>query len=286
MFLRSAIVGLILFFSLTNIKSQTQNSLLWEISGNGLSQPSYIYGTIHQIAKSDFVVRKEIDSVFDLCKQVAFEIKLDDTTLLSTYRNWIYLPEGKTLRDYCTEEEYLILNNYLSDHGQIDIELIKYQKPFVLAQMQTSDYITGETASYELYFFDRLTQNNIPLFGLETMQEELDVFDSMPYDHQIDMVLGAIDSTRNMQVLWSDLITAYKKEDLDALYGILLVASPELMEYENLFISGRNANWIPEMENLIRENTTFIAVGAAHLPGSKGIVHLLENKGYILKPIY
>ncbi len=286
MFLRSAIVGLILFFSLTNMKSQTQNSLLWEISGNGLSQPSYIYGTIHQIAKSDFVVRKEIDSVFDLCKQVAFEIKLDDTTLLSTYRNWIYLPEGKTLRDYCTEEEYSILKNYLSDHGQTDIESIKYQKPFVLAQMQTSDYVTGETASYELYFFDRLTQNNIPLFGLETMQNELDVFDSMPYDHQIDMVLGAIDSTRNMQVLWTDLITAYKKEDLDALYGILLVASPELMAYENLFISGRNANWIPVVENLIMENTTFIAVGAAHLPGAKGILQLLENKGYSLKPIY
>jgi len=286
LFLRSAIVGLILFFSLTNMKSQTQNSLLWEISGNGLSQPSYIYGTIHQIAKSDFVVRKEIDSVFDLCKQVAFEIKLDDTTLLSTYRNWIYLPEGKTLRDYCTEEEYSILKNYLSDHGQTDIESIKYQKPFVLAQMQTSDYVTGETASYELYFFDRLTQNNIPLFGLETMQNELDVFDSMPYDHQIDMVLGAIDSTRNMQVLWTDLITAYKKEDLDALYGILLVASPELMAYENLFISGRNANWIPVVENLIMENTTFIAVGAAHLPGAKGILQLLENKGYSLKPIY
>jgi len=268
------------------MKSQTQNSLLWEISGNGLSQPSYIYGTIHQIAKSDFVVRKEIDSVFDLCKQVAFEIKLDDTTLLSTYRNWIYLPEGKTLRDYCTEEEYSILKNYLSDHGQTDIESIKYQKPFVLAQMQTSDYVTGETASYELYFFDRLTQNNIPLFGLETMQNELDVFDSMPYDHQIDMVLGAIDSTRNMQVLWTDLITAYKKEDLDALYGILLVASPELMAYENLFISGRNANWIPVVENLIMENTTFIAVGAAHLPGAKGILQLLENKGYSLKPIY
>lgn len=283
--LRSLLIGLFLLFSGSAIKAQTSNSLLWEISGNGLSKPSYLYGTIHLIAQDDFFVRKEIDSVFNLCEQLAFEIKLDDPAILKTYEDWSYFPQGKSLRDYCTEGEYQILEKYLMDSLQIDIKTIANQKPFVLTQLQISDYISGEPASYEIYFFNKKQKKNIPIFGLETLQDELNLLDSIPNDEQIDMVINNIKSTIQNQASWATLIEAYKKEDIETLYKISLDVTPELVKYENLFLADRNIKWIPVIDTLINEGSTFIAVGAAHLGGEKGVIQLLKNQGYLLKKL-
>lgn len=282
---RSSLIGVFLFFSGFVVKAQTSNSLLWEISGNGLSKPSYLYGTIHLIAQDDFFVRKEIDSVFNLCEQLAFEIKLDDPAILQLYQDWILLPSGKTLKDFCTEEEYQILKQYLLDSAKTDIETIMDQKPFMLTQLQISDYITGQPASFEIYFFQESIKKNVPVFGLENLQDELDLLDVIPYEEQIDMVINNIKSSSQNQKTWDELIAAYKEEDIDKLYEISLDVTPELIKYENLFLDNRNIKWIPVIDTLIKERSTFIAVGAAHLSGENGVIKLLKNQGYILKKL-
>ncbi len=282
---RSSLIGVFLFFSGFVVKAQTSNSLLWEISGNGLSKPSYLYGTIHLIAQDDFFVRKEIDSVFNLCEQLAFEIKLDDPAILQLYQDWILLPSGKTLKDFCTEEEYQILKQYLLDSAKTDIETIMDQKPFMLTQLQISDYITGQPASFEIYFFQESIKKNVPVFGLENLQDELDLLDVIPYEEQIDMVINNIKSSSQNQKTWDELIAAYKEEDIDKLYEISLDVTPELIKYENLFLDNRNIKWIPVIDTLIKERSTFIAVGAAHLSGENGVIQLLKNQGYILKKL-
>lgn len=282
---RSLLIGVFLFFSGFVVKAQTSNSLLWEISGNGLSKPSYLYGTIHLIAQDDFFVRKEIDSVFNLCEQLAFEIKLDDPAILQLYQDWILLPSGKTLKDFCTEEEYQILKQYLLDSAKTDIETIMDQKPFMLTQLQISDYITGQPASFEIYFFQESIKKNVPVFGLENLQDELDLLDVIPYEEQIDMVINNIKSSSQNQKTWDELIAAYKEEDIDKLYEISLDVTPELIKYENLFLDNRNIKWIPVIDTLIKERSTFIAVGAAHLSGENGVIQLLKNQGYILKKL-
>lgn len=282
---RSLIIGLFWLLNGSVARTQTSNSLLWEISGNGLSKPSYLYGTIHLIEQDDFFVRKEIDSVFNLCEQLAFEIKLDDPVILKTYQDWMHLPSGTTLKDFCTEEEYQVLKQYLMDSAKTDIETILDQKPFLLTQLQISDYITGEPASYEIYFYNESLTNNVPIFGLENLQDELALLDQIPYNEQVDMVINNIKSSVQNQKAWAELISAYKAEDIGKLYEISLEVTPELIKYENLFLDNRNIKWIPVIDNLIQQRSTFIAVGAAHLAGEKGVIQLLKNQGYELKKL-
>ncbi len=282
--IKSAILVFISLFTITPITAQNANSLLWEISGNGLEKPSYIYGTIHLIAQSDFVVRKEIDSVFNASDQVAFEMKLDDPTMLTTLQNWMYLPDGKTIADYCTHDEYLMLKNYLYDSLQTDITSIQTQKPFAISQMLLMGSIKEEIASYELYFMQKSILQYKPLNGLENLQDELDIFDSIPYDKQIDMLIETINE-ENDGVVWEDLIQAYKDENLDSLLTYFYKSSPEFLLYEDLFLTNRNKKWINEIENLMSDKSTFIAIGAAHLLGKNGVLKLLEEKGYTIKPL-
>lgn len=282
--IKSTIIGLISLLSVSEITAQNANSLLWEISGNGLEKPSYIYGTIHLIAQSDFVVRPEIDSVFNASQQVVFEMKLDDPTMLATFQKWMYLPEGKTLQDYCSQKEYSILKNYLSDSLQTDIATMITQKPFAISQLLVTGSIKEETASYELYFMQKTLEQGKTLSGLENLQDELEIFDSIPYDAQIDMLIQTI-TDENMEIVWSDLVRAYKAENLDSLQTYFYKSSPEFLFYEDLFLTNRNQKWIAEIEKLISKKTTFIAIGAAHLPGENGVLKLLEKKGYTINAL-
>lgn len=283
--LRSLTILLSLIGILTIKNAGAQNSLLWEISGNGLEKPSYIFGTIHLIAQNDFVVRKEIDSVFDLSEQVAFEIKLDDPSLLTTFQEWIYLPSGTTIKDFCTEEEYQKLKKYFLDSLKTDIETLKDQKPFVLTQLQIADYATGESASFEIYFFNKCISTYVPIYGLEMLQDQLNIFDSIPYEEQMDMVINSANNTSYYQASWSSLIKAYKEEDINKLNQISMEVSPELIKYDDIFLDERNAKWVPVIESLVMTKSTFIAVGAAHLGGETGVLQLLKNRGYTLKQL-
>ncbi len=278
-------ITLLLLQSLQGIAQQKSSSLLWEISGNGLSQSSYLFGTIHLIDKKDFTIRKEIDSIFELTNQIAFEIKMDDPDALAKIQDWFPLPEGKSLQDYCTPAEYEKITKYLTDSLETDINQYKNLKPFGVAQLQVMGYADGEVASYEGYFMTQALLLQKPIKGLESIDDQLKLFDVIPYEEQIDWMIQGIDSTAEYNNIWSKLIIAYKNEDLPALWQLFKESSPELVKYQDMLISGRNIKWIPVIEEMIKSSSTFIAVGAGHLPGENGLLDLLRNHGYSLRPL-
>ena len=47
----------------------------------------------------------------------------------------------------------------------------------------------------------------------------------------------------------------------------------------------RNENWMVKMPDMMKDKSTFFAVGAAHLLGEQGMINLLRKKGYVVKPI-
>lgn len=261
------------------------NSLLWKISGNGLTTPSYIFGTIHMIAQKDFVVQPEVDFVFNLAGKACFELKMDDISMLATYNKWLTLPDGKTLKDYCTETEFIQLKQYLQDSLQTDIQTIINQKPFVIYQMQSTNFIKDEMASFELYFVQNCIQKGKPIGGLEKLETQLAVFDEIPYEEQIDWVVESINQSDSSYRYYDTLIHYYLKADLLNLSRYIKESDEEFKKYGPLMLDNRNINWIPVIEEQIKLQSTFIAVGAGHLVGEKGILQLLHNQGYVISPI-
>lgn len=260
-------------------------SLLWEISGNGLSAPSYLYGTMHLIDKKDFYVRPFIDSMLIQSEQVAFEIKLDDMAALMKMQALMILPEGKTLESMMPAEDYEKLKKYLSDSLNTNIDLIKDQKPLYIMQLLAEKMIKGETESFEIHFFMLCMQHQKPISGLETVEEQMGIFDAIPYDEQMKWLMMEVNDPGLYDSVFTDMVQAYKKEDIEQLAALMKESSPELMLYEDIFLTNRNKNWIPKIEELIKTKTTFIAVGAGHLPGENGVIELLRKKGYTVKPV-
>lgn len=281
-----------LFFSVWLLISGTvsaQNeahSLLWKISGNGLAQPSYVYGTIHMIDKKDFSVRSAIDSVFDLSQVTAFELTMDDYSIYTKMQSWVNLPEGQSLQDFCTPEEYALLGKYVADSLHGDIALFSKMKPFALYQLMASGAIKGEMQSFEGYFLSKSMASQKPIEGLEPVEAELKIFDSISYKEQMGWLLQAVNEAGKEAATWDDLVKAYQTENLPELARLVNETAPEITAHIDLFIYDRNKNWIPEIENLIKDQSVFIAVGAGHLPGENGLLQLLRKAGYTIEPLF
>jgi uncharacterized protein len=268
-----------------NAGEKKTTSLLWEISGNGLSKPSYLYGTIHLIDKKDFYVRPLIDSMLVNAGQVVFEIKLDDMAALMSIQSMMNLPEGKTIKGMMNATDYAALKKYFSDSLHTDIETMNDQKPFALIQKVTESYIKGDQESFELHFLMECMNHQKTILGLETVADQMAVFDTIPYEEQIGWLVEWADSSSKYDDIFDRLITFYKEENLDSIAKCMNESSPELMKYADEFIYDRNRKWIPEIKEMIKDKTTFIAVGAGHLPGENGVIALLRKEGYTVKPI-
>lgn len=266
-----------------------ENSLLWEISGKGLEQPSYLFGTIHLIGKEDFILTDSTIAAFDRCTKVAFEIDLEEMTNISVMLPLLmkaFMRNGTTLRDLLSKEDYELVKKQFSDMG-LPIFLLERVKPMFLSAMvgqQGGGTATGEMKSYEMELLDMARKAGKPVTGLETAAYQMSMFDSIPYQAQAEMLVQSLKTAPTDSPEIDQLVELYKKQDL---YGLqeMLEGESGMGEYTSLLLDTRNANWIPVMAEMMVSQPVFFAVGAGHLAGARGVIALLRAEGYSLRAV-
>lgn len=158
-------------------------------------------------------------------------------------------------------------------------------KPFVFIQLVTQMQFMGKTESYELKFTELAKEYNLEIKGLETVEEQMALFDNLSSDDQNQMVMGSIrnfdDDLKEIDVMQD----VYRTQDIDSLYQLIHTDTGVIGEQEAEFLGDRNKKWIPQIERMIKQQSTIIAVGAGHLGGPDGVIRLLEKRGYKLTPV-
>ena len=264
---------------------QNSNSLLWRISGNKLSKPSYLFGTMHLICPADYVWTKNMEKCLNESDKVCFEMDMDDPSVLSEIATGLIDNSGKKLEDYFTKEQFLIVKKYVKDSLGMDIELLQQMKPVVLqTMMSVSGVSCSDAISYEDSLMKVAHRSNKEILGLEVPKEQIAVLESIPTDTVINDLMNMISHNGHADDSdYNKLISAYKAQDVPALYS-LITASKELGDM-GIFLDTRNQNWIPRMAAKMGKTTVFFAVGAGHLGGEKGVIALLKKKGYTVTPV-
>jgi hypothetical protein len=125
------------------------------------------------------------------------------------------------------------------------------------------------------------------ILGLETVLDQISVFDSMSYKDQIADIITMIDEKDMTNKVFKDMVAIYISGDISKIYDFTLkeAAKTNTMDDQELLVK-RNKNWIPRIGELAKEQPTFFAVGAAHLGGTTGVINLLRAAGYTLTPIF
>jgi uncharacterized protein YbaP (TraB family) len=195
------------------------------------------------------------------------------------------LPQGKTLKTYLNDEDYKLLNDFFTTKNGTGIAMFDGMKPLVLVSMVDMALLSCPIQSYEIIFTKMAVESKKEIRGLETISFQMAIFDTIPYEKQLQQLVDMVRKKDLALKEFNDMVTLYKNQDIDGLLKLTRESQWNFNEYEDIFINNRNANWIPIIANAAKEKSTFIAVGAGHLGGDKGVLQLLRNNGYTVKPL-
>ena len=262
------------------------NSLLWEISGKGLKQPSYLFGTFHMMCKEDIQFSNNLLSAIQASKEVYFEMDLDDASNTLGAMFFMNMKDGKTLRDFFTVEEFLKLDTYFRDSLRTSLKTFQKMKPsfleaFLYPKMMPCKNMSG----VEQELLKIAANDKKEIKGFETIAFQASVFDSIPYDVQAKSLLKTIDSIDAYKVQFDKMVKVYKTQQIDQLEAMFTDETFGIKDGLDVLLDKRNLNWVEQLKTILPNNNIFMAVGAGHLVGKKGLIELLRKEGYQLRPI-
>ena len=270
----------------TNAFCQTDNALLYQVSGKNLTAPSYLYGTFHLVCPTDLSVTDAMKKAVTDTKQLYLEIDMDDPALQSTMMKSMMFTDGKTVKDYMSAEESTLLDTYLQKTPGMSLAALAAVKPFGLYSFMIIRALGCQPASYDLTLMQLATKDKKEVLGLERVEDQMAIFDKIPMDKQVKMLVDMARKPDEAKLDLAKLIAAYKAQDLTAMMKQIKESKYDgLEDFEADLLDKRNQNWIPVIEKAAATTPTFFAFGAGHLAGDKGVVALLRKQGYTVKAV-
>lgn len=274
----------ILFYSLLSAQS---DGLLWKISGNGLSRPSYIFGTIHAYCDKDKIFTEDFLNKFKSVDVVAMELNLND------FSTFVYLmkssmQESKTLvSSYLTLKEQHLLDSVCRKLLGDSLKNLDKRTPMsLLGKMYLSDSVIGcSPIPLDFIVAELAKRNNKESFGLESPEFQDSLLNSIPDSIQVKWLLEFAMDVEKAKSDFREMLKAYDSQESKLIYDISFKTSPEMFYLKDILLDSRNRNWVNYLQKNMYSKSFFVAVGAAHLAGDFGMIELLKKSGFQLEPI-
>lgn len=268
----------------TTIKAQTaspklENSLLWEVSGNGLSKPSYLYGTIHMICSSDYFLTDKTKKALETSEKLVLEVNFSDPKEMSEMQQ---LAMGKEpLSKKLNPEQLAKLNEILKKTTGMTVQQVdSFSLLTVMSLISMKSFGCTDLKFYEMEFIGQAKNRNVEIGGLETVKEQFGILENA-YSNE-EMIAMLEESTPEES---AKLVSTYKQENIDLLYDFTTDKKFTSEKTKKIILDERNLNWVKNMPGLMKKQSIFFAVGSGHLAGEFGVINLLRKAGYNVKPI-
>ncbi|MDC7997878.1 TraB/GumN family protein [Gilvibacter sediminis] len=261
-----------------------ENSNLWEISGNGLEEPSYLLGTIH--IGCNLQLPEVVYNTMDKADLLVLEADMDDPAYNQIDPASLMMADNQSLSDFFSEEEEAKVKNFINGFEGLNYERLKHVKPYYTQFALITALLSCDIEGVEVKLMNHLNGSK-EIEGLETFDFQNDLFDEIPYKDQARCLLvmaerGEASSREDFYTM----VDLYNKQDVQGMYEYTS-SDPAIfpLDFLPLILDNRNADWIPKIDKLSKDQSVFYAVGAGHLGGEKGVINLLREAGYTLTPI-
>jgi len=278
---------LLLLFLLLQGKAQ-YSSIFWKISGNGLEHPSYLFGTMHTGDARVFDNVKRAMPYLTDAKAFVMELdpdKLFDVGLLGK----IMMGKDYSLRKMITAGDYSFLDSVVTQQIGMPLTMMDNVQPvFVMTILESmemglnSDTTNGTREIMDLYFYNEAKDEKKKIIGIETVEEQLGALNTLSYEEQATMLSDDIKSLKTKGNDGRDVLKFYMEQNLDSLAGSDDDMPPKL--YKAL-VTDRNERMADRIAKFVKQQATFIAIGALHLPFKGGVIELLRQRGFTVEPV-
>ncbi len=261
--------------------------LLWRISAPGLA-PSYLFGTMHSSDPRVTILPKALTDSFNRSTSFSMELIFTGAGIVHMAEIMFY-GKNESLKDDIGDELYNKIRAALIEHGMPTRDLDK-KKPWAIIMALGSPRTMRSVLFLDLILQHKATLQLKPTYGLETMDEQLQVFEGLSIDDQIQLLKEALKYRSTNAEQMEQLMKAYLNRDLAALAAISdryqARAGPAYGKLMDRLLAKRNHRLLERMQPRLKEGKAFIAIGALHLPGREGLLTLLENNGYQVTAVY
>jgi uncharacterized protein YbaP (TraB family) len=271
-------------------KSTTSpKTLLWEITGNGMEKPSYLFGTMHILCEADANLSENLKNIIRNSDFICFELDMDNMEETMGFMKYARMNDNQKLQDLLSADEYARIEKYFANNKtMLPLSMLTRFKPYFISSLIAERLMDcPKKKSMEELIMAEGKKYNKEIKGIETVAYQAGLFDSIPYKKQAKDLLAYIDSIDNYKKTTVKLAELYKKQDLAQMDTLIIKSDPGMEEFMDILLYNRNVNWTHDIPTISQEGrkTVLFAVGAGHLAGDKGVIALLRKKGYKLKPL-
>jgi uncharacterized protein len=266
------------------VRADASLHALWELHGK--HNTVYILGSIHVLRPTDYPLAPAILNAYSNAKSIFMEVNLQEfdsqrmqIELLASAR----LPEGKTLPSIMGKERYERAGVLAREVG-VDIGIFDAFAPWFVAeaisQLQLQQLGFQPKSGVEMFFLEHARSDAKPVAGLETVHDQIALFDALSMDEQADYLLSSLKEAHDLPKEVDDMVHAWQRGDtvwfadqLKSEFG----RDPDL--YESVLVA-RNRKWVPKIEALLNDDKNYLViVGTGHLVGQGSVIELLGKDG-------
>jgi uncharacterized protein len=266
--------------------------LLFEVEREG-APASHVFGTMHSADPEIIALPEPVEEVFRVAAAVGVEVVQAPATE-AALREAMLLGAGRDLEALVGPELFGRVTEAGATLG-LPARHLRTFKPWALVTLFSLP--RGELVRrrgeppLDVELQRRAEDQGLPVFGLETAAEQIEVFDGLELATQVELLEVALDQRGQIEGWWRATRRAYLLRDTASLYGLMLQQSaagdPELAaHFVARLLDRRNERMVERMAPPLAAGRAFIAVGALHLPGERGVLRLLQEQGYEVTRVY
>jgi uncharacterized protein YbaP (TraB family) len=272
---------------------------------NADGQPSWLFGTMHMTDPRVLDLPGYARDAFDASNTVVIETTeiLDPdkaAVALFSKPELTMFTDGSRISDFLDDEEKERVKESLAERG-IQLALVDRMKPWLLMSMIALPQCELDRKQSGIEILDiklalEAEEEGKRLAGLETMAEQLDAMASLPIEFHVRGLLDTLALGDRMEDVTETMIQLYEEGRIGMIFPMLRHVSEvagvgeeleaDMADFEEKLINLRNVNMFDRSRAMVDRGGAFIAVGALHLPGEKGLAWLFEDAGYTVTPIH
>ena len=264
--------------------------LLWKIE-KPARPASYLYGTMHVSDPRVTRLAAPVEQAFKWADHFVMEVLMNFEAIGYVSRI-SFFDDDRILSGVMGKRDYGRLTRLLDKRIFIAENVINNMKPWAVLMllMLPADQQAQTEPALDMVLFKRATQRKLQVTGLETVQEQIGIFESMEMRDQLWLLNRAIKDIDSTDALFPQMLAAYINRDLDRLVNIqseFMYPDSDIDDrFMHQLLDVRNMRMVNRLSPVLKQGKAFIAIGALHLPGKGGVLDLLEAQGYKITPVY
>lgn len=259
---------------------------LWEVHGK--HNTVYLLGSIHVLRPSDYPLERAVLEAYGNSKSLLMEVnleELDSSSIQAEMLTAAMLPEGRTLPDILGAQRYGHAAALAREVG-VDLSTFDQFAPWFVAEVISQQQLTQlgfqPESGVEMYFMEKARNDGKAVSGLETVHDQISVFQNMPLDTQADYLLSSLEEAHDLPKEVSSMVRAWQRGDTEWFDNEMKAELGRDSRLYQAVLGARNRKWLPKIEALLNDDRNYLViVGTGHLVGSGSVIDLLKKDGIV-----